>query len=746
MGFSAFSHSIRRCRGRKQKCEDKRPCSNCTKSGDECIPTEPAPRPHVETEYVRALEERIAELEARDPRQSQDHMSGMPNAQTSSLPARRLTQSSANGRPFASAGNTSQTGHRRLSEALDFSVSGDPPSLSPVNQSNMRRSYSHRSPADALSLDDDSDSGMDHLIYGLVTSPSARDDGNFMGTGRSPTMPMHTHNEGDFLPQSLIAAMPLEVEELLLNAYRGRAQAQYPFFHWTTFLSWHHSWKTCPPNEIESRSWQGFFVNLVYSTALLLLSLPRVGQSDARAFYKHGVSLLPSVLRQADSILHLQAYLLQSMHALHRSSTPRILSLASTTMRYCVQLQLHLDETEPKPVDVTARLESQVRRRAFWSSYCLDRLVMASFELPPSVSDLMITCKLYSNIDDEDLEAVAAKTPPEVELPDSPVYTCVSSSLHILQCRRIQSEISGYTLRWDYKEHYEESTDWRIRILNELENYKARVQNFSDPQAKGHTSQRWLGMMYHYTLLTLYRPTKDSVLGPAGDWSIQASSQACLMFRKSQMDRQIAQGWLGLLVQFQSGITLLYCCWATPPFFRTENYDSPDVSDALRACSNILAIMTDRWPKADCLRDVFELLAREVPLQDRKLPPSRVSNSSVEAIREKLPQVRLLVVHRSIMRMIEEMINDDFPRLRDDQTPQHLISRRATPSLAPRDRSLAGIMNRQLSSASPATMSFELPFTAQQMYLSDGTGVEGTGMSTDELLAFPGMFDLDGWS
>ena len=53
-------------------------------------------------------------------------------------------------------------------------------------------------------------------------------------------------------------------------------------------------------------------------------------------------------------------------------------------------------------------------------------------------------------------------------------------------------------------------------------------------------------MIYHYTLLMLYRPTKVNVIGSAGDWSVQASSQACLMFRSTQIDRQIAQPWLAV--------------------------------------------------------------------------------------------------------------------------------------------------------------------------------------------------------
>lgn len=399
-----------------------------------------------------------------------------------------------------------------------------------------------------MSLDDgDSEDEVDHLIQGLVTFPPVpHEKPHLYMAASSPGTLNSPVDHPRPLPPGLQLALPRDVEELLLSAYRDRAQAQYPFFHWPTFLVWASEWKSCSPADLETQSWQGFFVNLVYASAVLLPASPRIDRAEARVFYRSGIALLPHVMRQPDPILHLQAYLLLSFHALHRSSTQRILSLASTTMRHCVQNQLHLADTELVATDPGARLAIQIRRRCFWSAYNLERLVMTSLHVPPSIPDNVITTKLYANIDDDDLSTLVSQVPLDSELPDSPSFTCVSSSLQIAQCRRIQSEIEGYTLRGDYETHYEGSSEWRARVLAELESYKARVQKFSDPQAKGHTSHRWLGMFYHYTLLMLYRPTKQSVLGPAGDWSVQASSQACLIFRKSQMDRQIAQGWLGV--------------------------------------------------------------------------------------------------------------------------------------------------------------------------------------------------------
>ncbi|KAJ3547722.1 hypothetical protein NM208_g1367 [Fusarium decemcellulare] len=661
------------------------------------------PRLLVTAEYVKSLEERISQFESGA---AQSHSS----PRTAAVIGHQRHSSASTG-PHVDNDNARRLSHGGGRDSQDHNLAPGSPST----------------PAAAYS------------ISGLVPLPTLHRDSFYQADSETPLLaisPPSDVSQASGLP--VRSHLSQDVENLLLNTYKERAQAQYPFLDWNTFLSWHAEWKASsdPPQ----RPWLGFFVNLVYSTSLLLLSWPGADAINAQVFYNKGIGLLKHVLDQKNPILGAQAHLLLGVHALHSCSTQRLMSAAVNAMRYCIHEHFHLAEAEPAPVDASTRLEVQFRRRCFWSAYNLDRMVMGSLDMPHCIPDAMITVKLYANIDDEDLIAAAQQTPPELELTDSSQFTCVSTPLHILQCRRIQSEMALYTLRWDYETNYKDSPEWRIRILTELENYKARAQSFSDPQSKGHTSQRWLAMIYHYTLLMLYRPTKESVLGPAGDWSIQASSQACLIFRKCQRDRQTAQSWMGLICQFQSGITLLYCFWATPPEYRTENYDTPDVTDALRACSNILAIMADQWPKADCLRDVFELLAHEVPLVDRPgRPPTRMSQSSVGAIRNIFPQVRTLVIHRSILRMIEEMITEDFPRIGSSNGP----SRPPRSSTAPRDER-AAVLTTNGSGLDSISSGFEMPFSvSQQDY--DLERQVGT-LNTDELLAFPGVFNIDDWT
>jgi hypothetical protein len=149
--------------------------------------------------------------------------------------------------------------------------------------------------------------------------------------------------------------------------------------------------------------------------------------------------------------------------------------------------------------------------------------------------------------------------------------------------------------------------------------------------------------------------------------------------------------------------------------------------------------MADRWEKADCLRDVFELLAREIPLVDRpNKPPVRLSEKAVTAIRAHMPQVRALVVHRPVLRMIEEMICEHFPR------STHLC----------RLPSVAGMLGsiEQEPASHPNThpqqvnVNFQMPFSVQQPFDYGNTNAELQDLDVDGLLSFPGVFDFDNWT
>lgn len=133
------------------------------------------------------------------------------------------------------------------------------------------------------------------------------------------------------------------------------------------------------------------------------------------------------------------------------------------------------------------------------------------------------------------------------QYPESvPRQTQVSSALHLIRVRRIQSRVLTTMMRADYDKTLASSYGWRLHVLEELDQWKNQLQPHSDPQSRGYTSQGWVGMAYNYTILLLHRPTKDNVNGMVGEKCLQACAETLFTFRQYQKDRQTAQLWPGV--------------------------------------------------------------------------------------------------------------------------------------------------------------------------------------------------------
>ncbi|GKT41273.1 pyrimidine pathway regulatory protein 1 [Colletotrichum spaethianum] len=483
---------------------------------------------------------------------------------------------------------------------------------------------------------------------------------------------------------------------------------------------------------------------MIFSIGLLVgktSSQNQVRHHSHQAFYRLAVTqYLSHVFAQPDRLLHIQAYLLLAMHAIYSPSTERIISIASATMRYCIMAQLHLADAEPSPpLDVATRIRVQMRRRVFWSAYTLDRAVSTMFDLPFSVPDYQITVKMYANVDEMDLEATCGTSFPLDPYPDTPRLTSVSAAIHVVYCRRIQSEILNTTLHRDFSAQFDGLSHWRLRVLQKLHRWRALCHQYADKRSKNFTSSEWLHMIYNYSLAMLYQPTKTTVTGPAGDWTVKSCVQACLIFRKFQRETPITELWLGLIAQFKCGVALLYCFFATPPHLRTAAYQLPDTSEAVRACSIILAVLAERWPQSKCLRDAFDILAREIPLFESSidvevLGSRKMRQESADALKALMVQLEIIVVHRNTLRMINEMAQDEFPR------PPPEGARPKTQAVARADTTAQPVEEDSPSWRTSITGDMFQPITPHffQSNISD----LGAEVFDYAMLGFPGEFDL----
>ncbi|CAI0654841.1 unnamed protein product, partial [Colletotrichum noveboracense] len=328
----AKTQACSRCRRRK------RPCANCARSGEQCSEAVPSyhyhPRPsdHLSSTHtplawlgdIASLEERISRLEES-------------NARLQDVVDRNgLALDSARAEGAAQTSSHEENHHRRR---VSFA--------SRSGETSLTRS----SPAIGLLATfarSDEDSNLSPLTF---------QDGSTTATTRRP---VSQHGaEG---------TMDKPTEEALFNVYHDKVHCRYPFLRLDDFRD---------PVKRPSGVWASYFVNMVTSIGLLLdkslVSEPiRNYHHSHQAFYRTAVTkYLSHVFAQPDRLLHIQAYLLLAMHAIYSPSTERIISIASATMRYCVMAQLHRADAEPPPLSVQAKIDTQMRRRVFWSAYTL---------------------------------------------------------------------------------------------------------------------------------------------------------------------------------------------------------------------------------------------------------------------------------------------------------------------------------------------------------------------------------------
>ena len=154
--------------------------------------------------------------------------------------------------------------------------------------------------------------------------------------------------------------------------------------------------------------------------------------------------------------------------------------------------------------------------------------------------------QIFENIDDDQLLSAVASVRPGSQLMGCNSPTNLSTALHVLASRQLESEIQEKILGKTFITHSDDTFAWRANTLEKLKDWNRRSKTSSRPSQKGYVSLGWLKMIHYYNLVMLYRPTRSIAQGVAGDLSVQACCQALILFRRFQMAKEIAQPWPGV--------------------------------------------------------------------------------------------------------------------------------------------------------------------------------------------------------
>lgn len=93
--------------------------------------------------------------------------------------------------------------------------------------------------------------------------------------------------------------------------------------------------------------------------------------------------------------------------------------------------------------------------------------------------------------------------------------------------------------------------------------------------------------------------------------------------------------------------------------------------DAIRLCSNTLAVMTERWEKLGVLAEVFEMLTTEILAMEYDISEGgtrarRIAAETARGVSTRFSRLTEAVLNKVVIRMIEDMLTQDSPRTSDN--------------------------------------------------------------------------------
>ncbi|THV64789.1 hypothetical protein D6D28_09627 [Aureobasidium pullulans] len=341
-----------------------------------------------------------------------------------------------------------------------------------------------------------------------------------------------------------------------------------------------------------------FVLNMVYSIGALNLRLTDQSYRDTppEQFYLSAMQHVASV-REASPIDNLQALVLLILYHLRSESRNGLWHLTGLAMRTVTDIGLHREaSTRNLPP-----LETQLRRRLFWSVYALESILAGALGRPISLSDCDIDQPLPLSVNDSDRMRQPntsfmshGSTPGQEANPT----TNLSQFILLSQLRTFEARIQRTIYRVDRTTSALQPK--MHRLISELDAWRQNI-----PSSLQSSEHERLMLHYHRDVRLLLQPFL-AMLEPNSDLfrrCVDAAGQICQIHKRFHQTPEYGHSFVAVHTVFVSGITLLYALWRGK-----SNIWSFGISNDIRAASCVLAIMGERAPWIRRFRDEFDAL------------------------------------------------------------------------------------------------------------------------------------------
>ncbi|KAL2832890.1 fungal-specific transcription factor domain-containing protein [Aspergillus cavernicola] len=606
-----------RCKTRKQKCDNEYPvCSNCLRAGAECDKASVRQENGSQSEYTRALEDRIAHLESQLESRTTSSRASHVAHPVAALLSPHNQETGQTGSAVGGTGN-----------GIDHNAVGELVGFLAINSS---EAPAYIGSSSGLSLAANLGEMVQATVWNQVLSPSRNQPtlssgGRGNGPASSSSGPSGLPPQPSLSDPGLDRPRTLRMEELLaksteppndemggriLHAYLTRLHVRYPFMDRKELWRLHEDrWRLAKAKReelVKSERFGIFKLYLTYAIGATTMQLSeKYDYVPPERFYITALQQVPAMC-ETRSVENIEAMTLLVVYHLRSASSQGVWYMIGLAMRTAIDLGLHRKANEINLDPITA----QMRRRLFWTVYYLERVVSMSLGRPFSIADRHIDLPLPVDVDDDVRDPALLPTPsppPTTNSPESNIntnadtnhrITTLTFAIYLIKLRRIDSRIQYKIYRADRPLH---SIRVKMdRLFLELEEWKSSAfQRFSGSDLD------YPMLHYNRALRLLIQPFLPSLplTDPYYHICLRAAGDICQTHKRLHQTLEYGHSFLAVQTVFMAGITLLYALWT-----HTDQVWSVRMSNDIRACSTVLFVMGERATWVKKYRDAFELL------------------------------------------------------------------------------------------------------------------------------------------
>ncbi|WAO90249.1 Zn(2)-C6 fungal-type domain-containing protein [Fusarium falciforme] len=406
------------------------------------------------------------------------------------------------------------------------------------------------------------------------------------------------------IPSDLLVPQPKELPSdhkharWLSQAYFNVVHLQFPFLHEPTY------WEIIDKiyNDVEVGAVAEFQVFMVLAIGATILSRRTRVALSPEGYYASAMNLVAGAINMP-SVSCVQCTLLLQMYALNNPTSGLSLwTLHHHGLAMVIELGLHRNVPESN----FTPFEREIRRRIFWSTYTIDRLLSTLMGRPMGVVDEQCDLNYPADVDDSQLKTEH----PKPRQGDEPL-TNMSSAIHLFKLARLNSEIKCvlYCADREYPPYTQpvitDTESWRVDFLNRLRQWRQDIPRHGEASPR-HYLNLWCEIKYHEVLMLILRPNpRFHNPDKATIRECFSSAMACSeLYHRLYMTNMLHYGWMSVHSLFLSVMVMFYCVCTPRGIADEADFDA--LMRALKVSSDILSAMGEYWPEAKKSRDVLD--------------------------------------------------------------------------------------------------------------------------------------------